>query len=355
MKNLKVPLTNRQTKKQVKQALVYLTLLTCALLSAIPGYGQEYVIFRKKKGFNSTTLSENISLYQNHVTTAKSPDTLIDLYNYYYNHPEKYRLYELNFFEKQAPNTKLTSIPADLIVTAVVQHLPGTRIPLKKLTKAQVDTMKILSKQEMLETFYGKAKQQVDSRRYGMPINRTLKYKLIINEGNNYFLIDQPIPIVTYFVAENPWYFPTDFKAAVLNVNDRSDKHYTYGHLELMANDTRFRIPLWYRLFDRVYPAKKGVLPGFKFTSYTFWELLNGDAEMMYGNKIFPNYHPGLGTFTLLPKVGIIDCSLKSSIRNHNIPEDLSRHIVESINDLNPEDFEKLLKEHIYTKIWTDE
>jgi len=335
--------------------ILLLTLFACALLSAMPGYSQEYIIFRKKKGFNSTILSENISLYQNHVTTAKSPDTLIELYNYYYNRPGNYRIHELRPFEKQDPNTKLTSIPADLLVTAVVQHLPGTRIPLKKLTKAQLDTMKIFSEQQMLETFYTKARQQVDSRRYGMPINRTQKYKLIINEGNNYFLIDQPTPIVTYFVAENQWYFPTDFKAAVLNVNDRSSKHYTYGHLELMANEPRFRISLWYRLFDRVYPAKKEVLTGFKFTSYTFWELLNGDAEMMYGNNFFRNYHPGLGTFTLLPKVGIIDCSLKSTIRNHNMPEDLSRHIVESINDLDPEDFEKLLKEHIYTEIWTDE
>lgn len=339
---------------QIKNSMItlkqiYSITLALGLIYVIPSYSQEYIIFKKQKGFNKTAVLREIDLSQNYVQ-SEFPDTIIDIYNYYFtsNHDV---LPQLGSFEIEQQNSQLTHLAVDFVVSAVVARKTGTDVSTKVLSKDEVSKLNVFSQQQFLETFYAKAKHQMGSRKPGMPFNRTLEYKLIIHDGDRYLLIDQPVLLTWYLVCATDWYFPNQFQAGVLNASPKFVKFYRLSDFTKIISESPYKVLKQFH--DRVYPFKKDDVNDFGFSLFSYWEYLNADAGYMISSLFYKNYHLGLGTFTLLPKVGIVSCSLRSSILETNMPTDISNHKILAINGVKPIEFKQLLQKYVYNRtIW---
>ncbi len=328
---------------------IYSISFSLLLLFVMPCFSQEYIVFKRQKGFNKATLSGMIEMSQNHVETA-SADTVVDIYNYYFtSNSEMIPL--LTLIEDERKDSLLTRIKADLVVSAVVVRKMGGVVLTKVLSKDEVKKLDTFSEQQVLETFYGYATKQMGSRSPGMRYNRMLQYKLIINDGEKYILIDQPVLLTCYLVGKAEWYFPNEYRAGFLNASPEFLKFYTLLDFKKVINESPDNV--WKQFHDRVFAYKKDETNDFGFPLFYYWELLNGDAGYMIRSLYYKNYHLGLGTFSLLPKVGIVSCSLRSSISETVMPTDISNYKIQAINGVTPSEFKLLLKKFVYNRtIW---
>ncbi|RYE42435.1 MAG: hypothetical protein EOP48_23395 [Sphingobacteriales bacterium] len=195
------------------------------------------------------------------------------------------------------------------------------------------------------------ASSQMNSRSVGMQKNRTLKYKLILDENGTYYLIDRPVLILAYFISDNLWYYPNEFQSGVLNASYRFSKLYNQSDFEKLGKETHYSVNIQKQLYDRAYPFRVDELNEFKLPVFSYWEWLNSEANFMVGNNRFRNYSPGLGTFSVVPKVGIVNASFKPSLREASMPSDKLDLKIRSVNGVSPGEFAELLRNNLYKKM----
>lgn len=187
----------------------------------------------------------------------------------------------------------------------------------------------------------------VTSRAFTMPALKTIEYNLIIKEGKEYFKVEQPVLVVYNLIGNDLWYFPNQFKDGLLNVSYRYTKRYHLSDFTKIRNETKNDF-IWKELHDRTYIADVSNQNDFKFPIFEYWEFPNGDSKSIILNpKELKQYHSGLGSFSLLPHVGIVNCTLDYYLKGRILFNQKSNFKITSINTLTPERFGELYRSRL--------
>ncbi|RYE42434.1 MAG: hypothetical protein EOP48_23390 [Sphingobacteriales bacterium] len=106
-------------------------ILVILLFFANRSLGQEYILFKKQKGFSDTMVSHNIRMYLNQVESISS-DTVVHFYNFYCT---SFPNIIPSSIDQRKPEVDTSGISTDLLVTAIVGYKSDTTGILKKLPK----------------------------------------------------------------------------------------------------------------------------------------------------------------------------------------------------------------------------
>jgi len=307
------------------------------------GYNQEFIVFERKTGLNSKQVHSNLFLSQTDVV-LKSGDTTVRIFNYYYS-SEKEWIGPLNVKSLYENTQHLKSLANDVLITAVPLINPGDTLLRTKITEKELLSLNVVSPDQMLKNALPLLYTHATSRDFSMPALKTIQYKLIIKEGNQYYKITQPILVVYNLICNDLWYFPNEFKDGILTVSDRYIKKYNISDFERMRNETGNNGFLWKKLYDRTYISNVSDDNDFNARVFSYWEFPNGDVQSIsLKPKVLRQYHPGLGSFSLLPKIGIVNCTLDYYLKNQILFNQRSSFQIISVNSRIPKEFGALLK-----------
>lgn len=317
-------------KKSILILLIFWSTICCS---------QKNILFQKHHGLNTTKISSKISLSQNQVV-LKSADTTLHIFNFYFS-SDSLTVSNLNYKELVANHKEQAYLPNDVVITAVPIILKGDTLRYKKLNKTDIGASEVVSNQELLKIYFDKLYVHATSREFSMPSLKTLAYNLIIQDGDEYFMVAQPVLLVSHFVSADLWYFPNEFKSGVLNASHRFSKTYRMDDFERMNAESPYAF-VWRQLFDRIYISEVENENLFGLRMFHYWELLNGDTESIYSEtKDLKQYHPGLGSFSFIPKIGIVNCTLDYYLKGKILFDQQCELEAVSINGLTPNSFGK--------------
>ena len=316
---------------------VFYSLMILLGLSGV-GHAQQYIIFERQTTINQKEIAKGIFLSQNEVM-VKSKDTTLSIFNLYFS-SDTSDLYPLNS-KNIADNSKSISfLNNDIVITAVPLVKPGEQLQYKEISSAELAGFEIIKPLEILKKELPDLYIHATQRYYTMPSLKTLNYRLIIKDKGKYYFVKQPVLLVTNLVCSDLWYFPTEFKDGVLNASTKFSKSYRMPDFKKMAAETGSSF-LWKELQNRIYLGDVDKNSDFGIPVYSYWEFLSGDAISILSEKNnLKQYQPGLGSFTLLPKFGIVNCTLDYYLKN-KLPEypgssPKSTFDIISVNNLSP-------------------
>lgn len=317
---------------------------------------QEYIVFEKQKGINSKLILPELSLSQNDIV-LKSVDTNVYIFNFLYKGTDKLKWGNINPILQKYDDPNKPFID-NILITAVPIVKPGEKIILKKITKEDFSKVKQVTNEELLirslpDLYIHLTKTGANQPRFytKMPTLKTLEYRLIIKDENVYYEIQQKVLVTKFNLGYLGAYFPNQFKDGFLNYLEnysplnsrRLLKTYRYQELQDKIKEMR-ETPLKNLIYDRIYLSSIDTMPSLKKYVFNYWEYPNGDGdiETIYLKPAkLAQYHPSLGSFSFLPRIGIINCTLDYYLKNKVLFDQKINFQIMSINSLSFETFKK--------------
>ncbi|WP_316792835.1 hypothetical protein [Pedobacter frigoris] len=271
----------------------------------------------------------------------KSGDTTLHLFNYYFtSHPKD--LTPLNVKELSKSIQGLKYVYNDILVTAVPIIKPGDTLKYTQIDPQKISSLTIIDKLALLKQAIAPIYAHATTRNFEMPALKTLEYNLIIKQGKQYFKISQPVLVVYNLICNNMIYFPNQFKDGILTASDKYSKGYNMGDFKEIADETKNAF-IWKELENRTYLSETVRNNPFNLKIFSYWEFLNADVESIKLNPaVLKQYHPGLGSFDLLPKVGIVNCTMDYYLTGKILFNQKSRFKIMTVNGKTPQSFGKL-------------
>lgn len=319
-----------------------LSIIAIWLSLNLPTYSQKAILFDRTKGYSNTLILPGIFLSQNEAE-VKRGDTTINIFNFYFS-SDTLNTHPLNA-DKVYKNDQLTTLYNDIVISAIPIVTPGTKLKLKQISEETYKNMKVMSKEGMLRFVLPSLRTHATTRQHQMPSLKYSDFSLIIKHNGVYYQVEHPVFVTTNLVCNDQWYFPNQFRDGILNVNEEFTKSYDISYFTNIARETKRQDFVERELTARIYLSKINRDNPFKMYVFDYWEFLNGDSQSIHMNlQKLKQYHPGLGSFSFLPKVGVINCTLDyyltGKIRvNQQVTYD---HII--LNRLSPQQFERSFK-----------
>lgn len=308
---------------------------------------ESYLIFEKHIGINKEIISPNLFVSQNDIQLKKK-DTTMQIFNFLYTTDRlKFKWGDINSSLKKFDDYKATL--SNILITAVPLIKPGEKLILKKLNRKELALLKITTHKNLLEKSLPDLYVHFTEHSNNMPSLKTLDLGLIIKDGDNYFKVQQKVLTTKYILYYTQAYFPNQFKDGSLIIpNDYSLvsnkpflKTYQLTDIQKMLNELKGTLII-NEIYDKIYLSSVIEMPNLKEYIFNFWEFPNGDVESIFLNPVkLKQYHPGLGSFSFLNKIGVINCSLDFYLYNKVLFNQKETFEIITINSLILEKFKE--------------
>ncbi|RZL45960.1 MAG: hypothetical protein EOP00_16445 [Pedobacter sp.] len=319
-----------------------ITFSVILLSFSILAKSQQYLVFEKQNGINSKFVINGLSVSQNDIE-LKNADTTLTIYNWYYK-GEKTKL--INQLAKRFSEIrKNEELKNDIIFTAVPIIKQGEKLIKQKITKREFDELNKVSDTTLLKNSIADLYLHLTTRNYDMPSLKTLEYGLIIKDGNDYFKVLQNVLFVKQIAVAGYWYYPNQFRDAVLSIHPWFVKTYKMADFDQFKKDvdnmpTRIKD----EIKGRIYCANVDKNSSFEKYIFSFWEYPYDDVQSIYQHpKKLKQYHPGLGSFDFIQNIGVLNCTMDYYLKNKVLYNQKSNLKIEMINGL---PFKKFVAEY---------
>lgn len=324
----------------VSNSYKLILLLILLLNSSLYSYSQEFVLFSRHQGIPWKKITPQIILSENEVTVG-AKDTTVSIFNLYYT-SDSTRLYHLQSKDLKLQKNGLKALSNDILITLVPLVSPGESLRLKKITNNEFKKLNVVSHTQLLSKALPKLYAHATQDLYTMPSLKSREYHLVIQENGNHYLVEQPVISVIHLICADNWYFPNQFKEGIISVAQSHMKAYTIGDIRNIQTESNNNLETRKQVYNRIYFSgmDKTSVPG--LSVYNYWEMLNDDAwsiKVIKGD--IKQYHPGLGSFSFLPKIGIVNCTLDYYLKGEIRYNQRNNFKIQSVNGFSPTELGK--------------
>ncbi|MEJ2882264.1 hypothetical protein [Pedobacter sp. GR22-6] len=318
------------------------TLTVLVLFLVLPCKSQQYIVFERKQTLTWKPVVNQILLAQNEVLT-KHGDTSLSIFNLYFT-SDTVDIGRLNSDTLRKEGNRLTSLSSDVLFTMVPMITPGDQLKLKKISKNEVAALNVLSHEQVLKNIIPKLATVSEAALYEMPSLKSKDFRLIIKMRDAYFLVEQQVLSVAQVVSHVDWYFPNQFKDAVIPYSLTYQKAYRFKDIENFRKDFRDIKLIRQQIQNRIYFSGVDTANVFHLPIYNYWESLNDDAmSIMFSSQKLEQFQPGLGSFGFIAKIGIVSCTLDYYLKKEILFDQPQNFKVISVNGLDPKNVTKLI------------
>ncbi|MES2827094.1 MAG: hypothetical protein V4687_03030 [Bacteroidota bacterium] len=319
--------------------------ITLLILSVSSARAQDYILFKRTGGLKWQNVNSNTLLRQIEVLTNKG-DTSLSIFNLYFT-SDSVRFRSLQI-QSQSPKAGITEpINNDILITIVPLVSPGKTLDLKEISAEEFKSIKVLSHDQILGAVIPKFKLHADRKIYTLPSLKSLKYQLVIQEGKKFFVVKQKVLFVSQLICADTWYFPNQFKEAIFPFSSRFMKAYSVKDIDRFRDGFGDDVIIRQQVQNRIYYSGPSTNNELGLPVYNYWEILNDDAfSIKFMITDLEQYHPGLGSFSFLPKMGIVACTLDYYLTGVIKLDQPLNFKISSINRLSPQKIKEIVKKN---------